>query len=66
MLFRILDMVVLMQLGEASADEAFKIRYFPFIIDRPGLYMVHFSAYSLNLILEGFGAEVSSSLFHWQ
>jgi hypothetical protein len=51
----------LMQLGEASADEAF-----PFIIDRPNFYMVHFSTCSLNLLLEGFGAEVSCSLFHWQ
>jgi hypothetical protein len=48
----------LMQLGEASTDEAFT--------DRPDLYMVHLFACSLNLLLEGFGAEVSCSLFHWQ
>jgi hypothetical protein len=54
----------LMQLGEASTDEAFRI--FPFIIDRPGFYIVHFFSCSLNLFLEGFGAEVSCSLFHWQ
>jgi hypothetical protein len=55
----------LMQLGEASADEAFRIRYFPPIIDRPSLYMVYLFAYSINLLLERFGAEISCSLFHW-
>jgi hypothetical protein len=55
----------LIQLGEASADEAFGIRYFPPIIDRPGLYMVYLFAYSINLLLERFGAEISCSLFHW-
>jgi hypothetical protein len=54
----------LMQLGEASADEAFRT-IFSLIIDRPSLYMVHFFACSLNLFLEGFGAKVSCSLFHW-
>jgi hypothetical protein len=56
----------LMQLGGASADEAFRIRYVSPITDRPDLYMVHFFAYSINLFLEGFGTKVSCSLLHWQ
>jgi hypothetical protein len=44
----------LMQLGGASADEAFRIRYVSPITDRPDLYMVHFFAYSINLFLEEF------------
>jgi hypothetical protein len=56
----------LMQLGEASADEAFRDQIFPPITDRPSLHMVYFFACSLNMLLEGFGAEVSRSLFHWK
>jgi hypothetical protein len=54
----------LMQLGEASADEAFRIRYFCSVLNRPSIYMVHFSAFSFNLLLEGFGTKVPFPLVH--
>jgi hypothetical protein len=55
----------LMQVGEASADEAFRIRYFP-VLDRPSVDMVRFSTCSFNLLLERFGAKVPCPLLHWQ
>jgi hypothetical protein len=53
----------LMQLGEASADEAFRIRYFPLSLTGPAFHMVRFFACSINLFLEGFGTEVPCHYF---
>jgi hypothetical protein len=55
----------LMQLGKLQLMKHSESDIPP-ITDRPGLYMVHFFACSLNLFLEGFGTKVSCSLCHWQ
>jgi hypothetical protein len=54
----------LMQLGEASADEA--IRSDTSLCRLPGLYMVFFFASSINRYLERFRVEVPCSLLQWQ
>jgi hypothetical protein len=45
----------LMQLGEASADEAFRIRYFLLSLGPAFTWFTY--TFSLNLLLEGFGAK---------
>jgi hypothetical protein len=55
----------LMQLGEASTDEAFRIRYFPLSMTDP-TFTCFTSLPAHSMLLEVFGAEFSCSLFHWQ
>jgi hypothetical protein len=58
----------LMQLGEASADEAFRVRYFPLsltrlaVINRISISMVYFFASSVDRHMEGSGAKVPCPL----
>jgi hypothetical protein len=51
----------LMQLGEASADEAFRVRYFP-VINEISIPMVYFFASSVSRHMEGSRTKVPCPL----
>jgi hypothetical protein len=51
-----------MQLGEASADEAFRVRYFPLSLTGLSIPMVHFFAFSVRKHMEGSRTEVPCPL----
>jgi hypothetical protein len=54
----------LMQLGEASADEAFRVRYFP-VIDGVGVPVVYFFASPVSWHMEGARTKVPRPLLQW-
>jgi hypothetical protein len=55
----------LMQLGEASSEEAFRVRYFSHVTDGPSVPVVHIFASPISWHMEGAGAKIPHSLLQW-